>query len=280
MKSIVVLYHANCPDGFGAAYAAWKKFGNRADYIAVKPVKLPPKHLRNKEIYVLDSSLSADDLKRLLQLKNKVTIIDHHISSKKDVEKAPNYVFDIEHSGAVLTWKYFHHKKRTPKLLQYVENGDLWKFHLPNSQLLLAYVYSLPYDFKIWENLCRGMEKAAGRKKYLTLGKIISDYNAIIIKEVVDKAELVKLGKYKVLAVNHSLRKFTDKVGHELYRRKPPFSIIWHVGKEGIKVSLRSNGSVDVSKIAARYVGGGGHRAAASFTLPRNAKLPWKVLKN
>jgi len=35
-KEIVVLYHANCLDGFGAAYAAWKKFGDTADYIPVQ----------------------------------------------------------------------------------------------------------------------------------------------------------------------------------------------------------------------------------------------------
>ena len=30
LKNIVVIYHADCRDGFGAAYAAWKKFGDRA----------------------------------------------------------------------------------------------------------------------------------------------------------------------------------------------------------------------------------------------------------
>jgi uncharacterized protein len=279
MKKIVVLYHSNCPDGFSAAWSAWKKFGSRADYIPVKPLKLPQKTIKSKEIYVLDSSLNPDDLKRLLRSNKSVTIIDHHISNKKDVEKAPDYVFDIKHSGAVLAWKYFHPKKKIPKLLQYVEEGDLWKFRSPNIHLLLAYVHSLPYDFKTWEKLNRDMGNAAGRKKYINLGKIISDYNAIIVKNVVEKAELVRFGKYKALAANHSLRKFTSEIGHELYRRKPPLSIIWYAGREGIKVSLRSNGKVDVSKLAVKY-GGGGHKGSAGFTLPRNAKLPWKVLKN
>ena len=30
----VVIYHANCNDGFGAAYSAWKLLGNRAEYHA------------------------------------------------------------------------------------------------------------------------------------------------------------------------------------------------------------------------------------------------------
>ena len=31
-----VIYHADCTDGFGAAYAAWKQLGNRAEYHACK----------------------------------------------------------------------------------------------------------------------------------------------------------------------------------------------------------------------------------------------------
>ena len=33
LKKIVVIYHDQCRDGFGAAYAAWKKFGDDASYI-------------------------------------------------------------------------------------------------------------------------------------------------------------------------------------------------------------------------------------------------------
>ena len=41
MKTLV-LYHANCPDGFGAALAAWKHFGNEAEYVPVQYGKEPP----------------------------------------------------------------------------------------------------------------------------------------------------------------------------------------------------------------------------------------------
>ena len=30
---IAVIYHADCIDGFGAAYAAWRKFGDAARYL-------------------------------------------------------------------------------------------------------------------------------------------------------------------------------------------------------------------------------------------------------
>ena len=38
----VVIYHANCNDGFGAAYSAWKLLGNRAEYHAASHGSPPP----------------------------------------------------------------------------------------------------------------------------------------------------------------------------------------------------------------------------------------------
>ena len=37
-----VIYHADCTDGFGAAYSAWKLLGNRAEYHACKHGTIPP----------------------------------------------------------------------------------------------------------------------------------------------------------------------------------------------------------------------------------------------
>lgn len=278
MKNTVILYHSNCPDGFGAAFAAWKKFGRRATYVPVDRKPVLSKGLKGKTVYSLDFVHNEPMLSKLLKTAKKVIFIDHHITTRKDVKRGFDWLFDLNHSGAVLAWKYFHPNKKVPKLLKYIEEGDLWKFRSSNIHFLLGYIYSLPYDFKAWNKLSRDMEKAANRRNYIKFGKLISDYNDIIVKGVVKRAELVRFGKYKVLAANSSVKKFTSEIGHELCRRKPPFGIIWFAEKDGIKVSLRSKGSVDVSKIAKKF-GGGGHKASSGFTLPRNAKLPWKILK-
>jgi nanoRNase/pAp phosphatase (c-di-AMP/oligoRNAs hydrolase) len=44
--------------------------------------------------------------------------------------------------------------------------------------------------------------------------------------------------------------------------------LVWQLADDGeAKVSLRSQGSLDVAAIAVRY-GGGGHRNAAGFRMP------------
>src|SRR3989344_9258076 len=53
-KEIAVLYHGGCPDGFGGAYAAWKKFDDTADYIPLKHGKPAPENLDGKELYFID----------------------------------------------------------------------------------------------------------------------------------------------------------------------------------------------------------------------------------
>ncbi len=54
VRSIAVLYHADCPDGFGAAWAAWKKFDDRAMYPPVRHNEPPPKEIAGKAVYTVD----------------------------------------------------------------------------------------------------------------------------------------------------------------------------------------------------------------------------------
>jgi uncharacterized protein len=57
MKTFV-LYHANCPDGFGAAFAAWLKFGETAEYIPVKYGDISPQHVSGT-VHIVDFSFST-----------------------------------------------------------------------------------------------------------------------------------------------------------------------------------------------------------------------------
>ena len=51
----LVIYHKNCTDGFGSAYAAWRLLGNRAEYIACAHGETPP-DVRGKKVAICDFS--------------------------------------------------------------------------------------------------------------------------------------------------------------------------------------------------------------------------------
>ncbi len=279
MKSIVVLYHANCPDGFGAAYAAWRKFGGRAEYIAVNPDTLPKKTLRNREIYALDISYSKKVLEKLKKENKSIVVIDHHITSKDAIKHASSFVFDIKHSAAILAWRYFQPKKSVPWLLRYIEDYDLWKFKIPDTKVVAPYIHMQKRDFRIWTGMMRRLETKKGRGECKKAGKLIYDYGETLIASLEKKAIPVIFENKKVFVVNSSASELADRLLHRLLKKIPPFSAAWYETREEIKVSLRSDGKFDVSKLAIRY-GGGGHKAAAGFSLPRKAKLPWKPIKN
>lgn len=282
MKNPAVLYHENCPDGFGAAFAAWKKFGRRAEYVPIPPGHTPDQLrgllLRDREIYFLDVCVSLPTLLKLRALNRKTVVIDHHTTNASIVTHATEYRYDVRHSGAVLAWEYFHPKRKVPLLLRYLEDGDLWRWRLPKSKVLLSYVYARPFDFKEYEALMRGMESARERKRYFLFGELLAEYDAVLVREEVKKAELVQFGKYKVLAVNSTSKRHHSEVGHALLKVRLPFAMTWRIERGMIEVSLRSDGSVDVSRLAKQFPGGGGHPRAAGFSVPLERGFPWKWL--
>jgi len=277
MKNIAVIYHANCPDGFSGAWAAYKKLGKRATYLAVSHEQ-PPLNLKNKEIYFVDLVYKAPVMKKLISQNKKVVVIDHHLTARESAKLASESLFDINQSGAVLAWRYFHSREPLPKLLRYVEDSDLWQFKLSHSRQISAFLKLAKMNFSYWNKLARDFEKTASRRKYLEQGKIIWEHERQTINAILkDNTYLVKFAGHKILAANapHFL---ASHLGHILSKKHPPFSITWNRQGDGIGVSLRSNGKINVAKIAKRY-GGGGHKAAAGFFVPNSGKVPWKVVK-
>lgn len=278
LKPIVVLYHAECKDGFTAAWAAWKKFGSAADYIPVKLGNPPPPEVKNKNVYTLDFMYYSPYLEEFMENNKKVIAIDHHISAKDFIKKVPEHVFDLEHSGAALAFKYFHPEKKMPKMVGLVEEGDLWKFKSKNVKEVLAYTGLLDFDFKIWDKLISDGEKEKNYQKFAEKGTAIISYEDSIINEI------IKNNAYPVIFEGHTIyainapRFLRSQIGMLLSKKNPPFALVWHRDKNRIEVSLRSNGDLNVSKIALKF-GGGGHPNATGFSLSADSKFPWKDVK-
>lgn len=285
MKKIVILYHANCEDGFSAAWTAWKKFSKKADYIPITHQEPHPKNLKNKELYLLDFAYPLETTKHLIQENKSVTILDHHITSKNNLKSIrgatmkqfsnATIIFNNDHSGAVIAWNYFHPKKKLPKLLGYVEDTDLWKFKKKNSKEIFAVLGLQNLTFKEWDTFAKKVENKKTRKEIIGQGKTILAYQKKLTKLIARRAEKVKIQGKKARAVNSPI--LASEVGNELATNETPIGITWFRAPTKLVVSLRSNGKVDVSKIAEKF-GGGGHKCASSFRLPKNAKLPWNVV--
>ncbi|MEK7481835.1 MAG: DHHA1 domain-containing protein [Patescibacteria group bacterium] len=275
MKNIIILYHKDCFDGFGGAWAAYKKFGKNADYFGVEHQTQPPKELKNKEIYLIDFCYQKKEMmEKLLKENRKVVIIDHHISQKEAVKISSEYVYDLKHSGSVLAWKYFHPKKPIPKLLRHIEDIDLWKFKLAGTKELIMALDTRDFNFSVWDKAAKDFENSKKRKKYFEIGKILMKYRQKLIDKLVSRADKAKIHDYFALAVNSPI--FQSEIGNALVEKGASVGIIWSQRNGKKYFSLRSNGKVDVSKIAGKF-NGGGHKAAAGFSIDIKKPLPWKT---
>src|SRR6185369_10325551 len=110
-----------------------------------------PDGLEHKEIYIVDYSYKKPDLDALCAHNKSVVVIDHHETAKEAVESFKQNIFDMDHSGAVLAWMYFHPNTEVPKLLLYIEDHDLWRFKMENNREFGAALGEYEQDFETWD---------------------------------------------------------------------------------------------------------------------------------
>lgn len=280
MKKPLVLYHARCPDGFGGAWAAWKKFGDRAEYRPLEHNQKPPSDIAQRKVFFIDYCYSREIMEQLYTVNKHITVIDHHISQKDAIEQAIDHVFDVTHSGCVLAWKYFHPTKKIPRLLLTLEDMDIYTLKLPGTKEYCEAFFVLDlysFSFKKWNTLVQNFERADKRKRYRLLGEKLLVYKDIKVTQLLSFAQLVEFEGYKVSVVNTPV--FYSEVANALCEKfKIPFGITWYYRNGRIHVSLRSQGNVDVSVLAVKY-GSGGHKGAAGFSYSADKPFPWRIIE-
>ena len=250
----VVLYHADCMDGFGAAWALWKRFP-QARYVAVKHGNPPPDGLQNQHVVMVDFSYHRETILELADQVASLYILDHHITAQDSLKDLPFAYFDMNRSGAVLAWEWAH-THPVPWLLRYVQDKDLWQWQLPASREISAALASYPFGFERWESLQFETLKVEGT------GILRSE--KALVEKMATEVTMVSFEGHMVPAVHSAV--LTSQIG-EYLSDKHPFCLIWHQ-KDGRRYfSLRSrSGGISVADIAAKY-GGGGHTHAAGFSV-------------
>ena len=264
MKPLLI-YHGGCQDGFGSAWAVWKKHGNGFDYYPGIH-REPPPDVTGRDIVLADFSYPLDIMQRMIPDAGSITIIDHHVSAARDLQPLLDAgeidgIFDMQKSGAMLTWEWFHPGEPAPRLLEYIQDRDLYRFELPDSRAISSALFSWPQDFEIWDRLMGG-----------DLEELRQDGIAIERKHQRDIRALIKSGTRRMQLLNHEVPvinvPFTmaSDAGN-LLAQDAPFAVCYWDDSNGCVFSLRSGAQgVDVSEIA-RSFGGGGHRHAAGFSL-------------
>lgn len=176
----LIVFHDHCTDGFGAAFAAWMKFKDKAEYLPMsygdKRVVLHPDwldfpaNLTEREVYILDFSFSKEITEAIVRWADRVIWLDHHKTAFEmwcgKYEKGMFYMaveedkpnikiyLDDNKSGAMLAWEYFHPDTEVPILIKHIDDRDRWQFKIPGSKELHAALASYkPWSFEQWREL-------------------------------------------------------------------------------------------------------------------------------
>lgn len=179
MLKPLVIYHANCADGFGAAFAAWLKLGESdsieegAEYVPMQYGTVPDIEswhmqyaISQREVYILDFSFPRQTMDYLFSVARRVTWLDHHKTAfemwcgeysegmKYFSNAQPHVVLDNNKSGAMLAWEYFHPGTEVPILIRHIDDYDRWQFKLEGTKEFNKALWSrAPWSFSGWKNL-------------------------------------------------------------------------------------------------------------------------------
>lgn len=283
----IVAYHAECTDGFAAAFAAWKRFGNRgAQYVAVDHGDSPLPEWRDSELYLLDFTFPHAELNTLAACCKSITVIDHTLANRihllepsdcgwairHDLPSNVSVVFDADRAGSALAWKHFHCTE-APHVLKVVEDYDQWRFTYPDTSDIILALRSFPYNFDLWDSFLttNGLDNLRSRGAAIR-GFLQLQMEKITKRSCIETKLHAALGGFDVRIINAPFFLVSD-LGENLAIDRPfaaVFQVVTgsHDGEARVRVSLRSSRinpeASDVSEIARRF-GGGGHRNSAAF---------------
>jgi oligoribonuclease NrnB/cAMP/cGMP phosphodiesterase (DHH superfamily) len=273
MKPICI-YHGNCADGYGAAWVVRKAIGDGKVDFHPGVYSEPPPDIEGRSVIMVDFSYKRPVLLDMAKSGAFIRVIDHHKTAAEDLRDLPVNVattFDMEHSGAILTWNHYFPGERPPQLLEHIEDRDLWRFNMSGTREVQANVFSHPYDFKVWDEL-----------RDTPVEDLLAEGRAIERKHFKDVNELLgvvtrrmNIGGYNVPIANLPYIHVSD-AAHKLCTGEAFAGCYWDTPK-GRVFGLRStDAGVDVSEIAKQY-GGGGHRHASGFTIPYDKAAAFEV---
>lgn len=266
MKDKILLYHKNCPDGYGSRWCFERKWGEEMTYIPVAHGSPPPEGLEDKDIWIADFSYSKETLLALKEKNRSITVIDHHKTAEDALKDLDFCHFDMSHCGSVLSWYYCNGlNKEPPLLLKYIEDQDLWKWQMPFAKEILAVIDSYDYSFRLWEELNTRLMDDQKFSEFLEEGAALLRQREKKIKEIFSKRHTLQVLGEEIPAVNSPLyqSELAERVAEETEAR---YGLAYYFDGTGYVFSIRcgKQKDFDVSKIAVQF-GGGGHRAASGF---------------
>lgn len=289
MKPDLIIAHGPaCLDGRIAAWVLWSKWPEVPIVYAQYGDEAPD--VTGKHVLIVDFSYPKSVLAAMAAEAKSITVLDHHKTAQDDLAefktlqiRSPESVqfhadsgrgpriqalFDMTKSGAKLAWEYVWPGRTAPMIVQFVEDRDLWLFHLDGTKEINAFLMSFDYDMAAFNRFARQIEGAGERAHIIAEGSAILRDRYRLMQQMLDSTtRTMVIGGHRVPVANMPYAMASDAAGQ--LAEGNPFAATYFDRSDGLRAfSLRSReGGLDVSEIAELYKGGG-HKGAAGILMP------------
>ena len=293
-----IFAHSHCTDGLVAAsimkYSLQMNHNVEPEVIFVSYGKeqeaISKANIDSKTtVYCVDFAFNKETTLELCKLAEKVTVLDHHKTAHENLHDLNThynfyFIYDVEKSGASIVRDYckqhldlysrinFKQKEILNKVVNMVEDRDLWLFRLPLTKEFAEYVfaYMQPNDinrmtiilFKYsFDNL----------KEICQIGETIMHYKDNIIEKKLKSYVPVyfHVDNTKLLIINETQPDLVSQLGNELCKKYNVPVCLYNIsgsndGAISVALSFRSMDHLEPVDSIARLFSGGGHRNAAA----------------
>ena len=272
----LVIYHADCCDGFGAAWAFMQTAAtsyHTVDYVAATYGQEPPyAQCTGRDVFILDFSYPIPQLIDILEIASFTVLLDHH---KTAIESLADFAYsrdraemllDTGRSGAMLAWNYFS-TQPAPRIITYIQDRDLWRHKELWTKEINALIAFTDKTQDAYTELHRSLERQDAFY-------VCTSYGEMLLKQQRRHVESIVKSTKRPFTINgheglicNCPGQFASDVGNVLADMTGTFGATYFAAADGShKFSLRSVGDFDVARIAKDF-GGGGHMNAAGFSI-------------
>lgn len=284
----VCLYHANCPDGIGAAYPFWKANRYRSEKFILHGVKhnepYPSDLIRRKRVVIVDFCYPREIIANMCEEAEYILILDHHDTAQRELidqkHQRLSYIFDMSRSGAQIAWNYCYPEILCPWFIEIIADRDLWKWAIPFSKEIGKALHS--GGWYTWEKMLEleeSKDPIGDQMKFFKQGQILLSVEAKEIDYAIQSSVIVEFCGYRIrmTTCNPNIR---SEVGNQLANMNDcKFSAIWRYDfiSDQWWISLRgsANCQIPLNKICEIY-SGGGHQKACGFAIHGSRSTEWK----
>lgn len=273
MQQLIVYHGPTCLDGLMSAAIAKMRLPYAEFMVGVYQHEPDYNVFRDREVFILDFSYNAEVMDKICKVAKFVVCIDHHKTAHEVLRdfKRKNFVFiyDVNKSGAGLTWSFFYPHEPLPDIVKYVQDRDLWRWEYAETETVTAALYSYPADIEVMYNFLSAGKTQLDQLRHEGKALVRARQKEIelTIKSGLNFTQWDHEGIVYTVPILNCSPGISSEVGNIL-AKDHPFAVMWFAFKDYCEWSLRSAKEnpchVDVSKIAILH-GGGGHKHAAGF---------------